>query len=215
MHDLDAATTYTATEAAREFHEIIVAECRAAESLSRLVRAQFYRAPKAAPPPAAAQSIALRLCELAPFVGWNYDFAALAALANREIRAGRLSADNHAGFETVRNFFRTGPVGHRFAEDLLAALLYLACRGRRVLPRTYPPETRHALKLETAVGTTREDPDARRAALAALFVTELVEDGVLNETLAHVLALSCRNDGERAILAALTDLLGDRHDDAA
>ena len=222
MHDLDAATTYTATEAAYEFHRIIVAECAAATSLSRLVKAQFYRAPKAAAPSDAARSIALRLCELAPFVGWNTDFSALVALADREIRAGGqrgLSADNRNGadasFETVRNFFRTGPLGHRLAEDLLAALFTLACRERVAPVRIYPAETHHALKLETAIATTRDDPDARRAALASLFVTDLVEDGVFNATLLEILALSCQNDGERAILSALTDLLGDRHDDAA
>lgn len=222
MHDLKAATTYTATEAAYEFHRIIVAECAAARSLSRLAKAQFYGAPKPAAPSGAARSIALRLCELAPFVGWNYDFAALVALADRQIRAGqgKLSADNSngagAGFETVQNFFRTGPLGHRFAEDLLAALCHLACRADGAPPaRTYPVHTHHALKLETAISTTRDNPDARRAALAALFVTELAEEGVFNAALYEVLALSCQNDGERAILGALSDLSGDVHDDAA
>ncbi|WMS45355.1 hypothetical protein RDV64_23675 (plasmid) [Acuticoccus sp. MNP-M23] len=221
MHDLDAATTYTATQAAREFHRIIVAECAAATSLSRLAKAQFYRAPKPAAPSDAARSIALRLCELAPFVGWNYDFAALVALADRRIRSGQqeLSADNRAGagadFGAVQNFFRTGPLGHRLAEDLLAALCHLACRERTAPVRTYPAQTHHALKLETAISTTRDDPDARRAALAALFVADLVEEGVFNAALYKVLALSCQNDGERAILGALLDLCGDVHDDAA
>lgn len=210
MHDLDAATTYTATEAAHEFHRIIVDDCASAISLSRLVKAQFYSAARpAAPPRDAARSLALRLCEFAPFVGWNYDFAALVALADRQMAGA-------GDFETVRNFFHTGPTGHRFAEDLLAALCHLSCRTDGAPPpvQDYPAQTAHALRLETAISTTRDDPDARRAALAQLFVTELAQEGVFNAALYRVLALSCRNDGERAILSALADL-GDAHDDAA
>ena len=151
MHDLKAATTYTATEAAHEFHRIIVADCAAASSLSRLVKAQFYRAPKPDAPSDAARSIALRLCELAPFVGWNTDFAALVALADRQIRAGQergLSADNSErgrrrfrdGAELLPHWpagapLRRGPAGRRLPPCL-------PC-GRRAagayLPGAHPP----------------------------------------------------------------------------
>lgn len=184
----------SAADAAYAFHQRIVAECAAGDTRAALVRAMFYAPPRPpAVPGTAARRIALDLAERIAFIGWNYDFDALTALAQRQIATA-------APFERTRRFFRTGAgPEHAFAEELAATLFQLSCRApvaATVRARdAAPPEG-----LATILDNTAEDSPLRTERLAILFGELLVERGEFSLLLHDYLALACPNAASRTLL---------------
>lgn len=184
-----------AAEAAYAFHQRILADCAASARQSAFVRAISYARPAPpAPPGPEALQIAAETAALAPFVRWNYDFAAMAALAER-VRAG-------APFERVRHFFRTpsGPE-HGFVEALLAARFALACRDPAVPLEDLSPDAPPPKGLAAHLRETARDKLAQRERMAILFGELLVEEHRFSPLLFDYLALSCASDPARTILA--------------
>jgi hypothetical protein len=191
-----------------DFAQAVQAACLRDAALSDQIKALYFKAPvPRAPGSPQAQSVALRIQASAPWAGWNYSFRTLTALADRRF-AGEVFSFHH-----LAAVFASGPsLHHRFAETLLAALFHLACAGQglaRTLSQTYPPEVPHGVALASLMAATREDPVARRSALAVLFATELVDHGIFNPRMFDALMLSCHNDDERGLLHAIhTDVEG-------
>lgn len=198
-----------AADAAYAFHRTIVADCAAAAG-----RAAFVRAISYAPPPARADDAARRTAHafaaLAPFVRWNYDFQAMAALAARQARPG-------ASLERTRAFFKTaaGPE-HGFTEELGATLFHLMCarepRPVHVLGADERPAPLGALG--PLLKETATHPPLRRERLAAFFGGLLVEHGLFSPALFDTLALSCGADDARTFLSeihALVRRVSDAH----
>lgn len=208
MTALGATKGTTAESAAYEFYQTILAECRGAQEQAAAVRAMYYRrVPPPGPASERARLVCLGLAGLAPFVRWNYDFSAMRILADRQLADGEGGPAGEAdgGLERVRRFFASGSgLAHAFAEELLAALFLLLLENRQAPPAAaHADPAGHARTLEAALRRAGIDPARRRLALARVFADGLVLENVFNPRLYNVLALSCGNDHERAILARI------------
>jgi len=106
----------------------------------------------------------------------------------------------------TRNFLESGPSpAQQYAECLLAILLHLECDRHRQpeLTMQYPPNSLHARAVEVISTNTVNNPDLRRLEIAGLFGSELVEHRTVNFRIYDLMALNCRNDDERHILAEI------------
>lgn len=187
-----------AAGAAYDFHRRIVADCAAAES-----RAAFVRAISYAPVPVHADDRALAIAHAVasrvPFARWNYDFQAMAALAERQGRPG-------AAPERTRVFFRTAAGSeHGFAEELLAILFHLTCAAEAAPVRELAEgeDAEPLAALPDILRETATSPAARRMRLAAFFGELLLAHRLFSPALWDYLALSCGSDDDRTLLGAI------------
>jgi len=197
MTALGEVSGTTAETAAYEFFQTIVADCAASARQTAFVRAIAYARPQPALPPGdEARRVALMVHDIAPFVRWNTDFAAMTALAERQRR--------HPVFERTRHFFKT-PAGpeHGFVEELLATLFQLACRRDDLAIRLLGADAPPPKGLAEIRRRTARDTVARQAAMAVLFGDLLIEKGLFSPLLYDYLALSAGSDPARAILRAI------------
>lgn len=187
---------------AAAFAEAVQAACLRNAALGDQVKALYFKAPVPATPGSPqAQSVALRIQASAPWAAWNYSFRTLSALADRRF-AGEVFSFAH-----LATVFTSGPSRHhRFAEALLTVLFDLTCAEYspgKTVSQTYPPDMQHGAELAALMAATRDDPVARRLALAELFGRELVDHSVFNARIFDALILSCQNDDERGLLRSI------------
>ena len=198
MQALTGVAAGTAADAAHLFHCQIVADCQAGFGLRRTVKAAFFRPPlsdrRVSP---GALRLARRFLALAPPLRWSLNLAVLARMIDS------LRDTPQPEFPTLAALLATEGAPVQMQHLLAACVLCLMCRENSATTPDYPPGNLHAPALAMVLRNTAGDPEARRIEIARLFCTELACYRIFNPRLFNWLALSCRNDDERALLGCI------------
>ena len=188
-----------AQDVAHAFATMISERCEAETGGTALVRALHYRRPVPGAPGPAAVAAARWLMGLSPALRWNHNLVLLALLADRVGRDPACDLSRTLCFFTSHRHDRKAGV----IDVLAAALLILRMRARDPGSDAYPPGNLHARALEIIIEGTARDPLQRQLEITRLFCDELVNYGIFNPRLYNFLALACRNDDERRLLAEI------------
>lgn len=123
----------------------------------------------------------------------------------------------HASFSDLTGQIQEKEYKRHFAQILLFFVLVLRLRPGAYTDFTqeYPKGNMHAAAVRMIRDNTRENPDLRRLEVAKLFCTEAANYKIFNPRLFNALALSCENDGERALVSEIRNFITGNIQDAA
>lgn len=190
-----------AEEFAARIHDSCIQQAAAAETIG----ATYYLRPRPrADLSLPALRISRQLCDMAPWVRWNYNPHLIACLAETRLAAPVPDISSSEHF-----FVRSASVEQGFGELLLTLLFELLCQPGLVdrIGTDYPKGNRHAEVMRLIETNLGYAPTAARFEYARLFGRELAMDRVFNPRLFQYLALACQNDYERNLLAGIGRLL--------
>lgn len=202
MRELGVITSHDTTAAVGEFAAKIHEDCIENIAISTALKALFFCHVRPEQPSSSeAMRVAGVLCDLAPWARWNYNFANLAVLAERQLQSSQPQ------LETSVNFFTTGTnLQQQFSEFLMAILFHMETAHDQdiVYSTSYPASSLHSRAIEYIQSKTEDQPLLQRFEIVKIFAEELITYRIFNQQILEFLMLSCRNDIERALLLEIS-----------